>query len=391
VGNQARQPPAGGAAAQQDPLVQGLAEVAQNIRAFLRGQGEDGIALGQFTGPPNFPSSGGPGIVKALAEELQKTGVAVKVRSSLGISGTYRALDEKQGLGAGGAAPQVKAPGFDREITTLLLRANVEDATGKRLVEYEQKIDDPVTISRILGLTFDGPPGEPLPPIRDSIEKPEVHVRGSLIRPTAESPYGIEILVRDVGRAQRKPREARVEEGLAFVPLARDEVYAVRLINGANHEAGVALSIDGLSMFAFSENSTARYMIVPPKGSVTVVGWHRSIRESNEFVITSYAKGAVALLGADPAGIGTITATFQACWPKGGRPPSDEPQQPGDNIGIAAVPSHGGTARGTSGLSGTASVPNDSTGLGRGVGTRTNQVQRDVGVLRASISVRYQK
>ena len=343
------------AAAPNDPLQRGLTDVAQNLKKLLAGRGEQGIAVGQFTGPPNFPTSGGPGIVKALSEELGRSGVDVKVRANLGVTGTYRAIGEKAGVSLQGG-PKVVVPGLDFEVTMLVIKAQVEDASGKRLVDYEQKINDPNTISRIFGLTFESPPGNPAKPIEESIAKPSVHVDGSRIRASAKSPYGIELLVRPAGGKERQPREARVEDGLAFVNIEREEVYAVRLINDSPHEAAVALSVDGLSMFAFSDEKTARFMVVPPGESYVVVGWHRNFDEFNEFLITSYAKGAAALLGADPANVGTITATFQACWPKGTNPPPDEP---------GSAPIAGGFT--------TSRVPEKSTGVGKAVQSRSTR------------------
>lgn len=361
-------------AAPKDALQRGLTDVAQNLKKLLAGRGEQGIAVGQFTGPPNFPTSGGPGIVKALSEELGRAGVDVKVRANLGVSGTYRAIGEKPGVKAPGSQKPITVPGLDFEVTMLVIKAQVEDANGKRLVDYEQKINDPNTISKIFGLTFDAPPGNPVKPIEESIKKPSVHVDGSRIRATAKSPYGIELLVRPAGGKEREPRAARVEDGLAFVDIEREEVYAVRLINDSPHEAAVALSVDGLSMFAFSTEKTARFMIVPPQGSYVVVGWHRNLEEFNEFLITSYAKGAAALLGADPANVGTITATFQACWPKGGSPPPDEP-------GAAPI----------AGRFGATSVPDKSTGVGKPVQSSSARVEREEGAIRSAVSVRYVK
>jgi hypothetical protein len=360
----------------QDPLERGLADVAGNLKKLIKGLGEQGIALGQFTGPPNFPTSGGPGIVKVLSDELDKAGVEVKVRANLGVSGTYRAIGEKAGLNLVGGGKSVVVPGLDFEVTSLVIKFQVEDATGKRIVDYEQKINDPNTISKIFGLTFDAPPSNPSKPIKESLEKPRVFVDGSRIRATEQSPYGIEILVRAEGKQDRSPREASVEEGLAFVAIEENEAYAVKLINDSSHEAAVALSIDGLSMFSFSEqHKTARFVTVPPKGTYTVLGWHRTLEESNEFLITSYAKGAAALLGADPANVGTITATFQACWPKGGAAPPDEPGQGGIFAGGAS----------------TSRVPDKSTGVGKGVQSKTGRVEREAGVIRSSVSVRYVK
>jgi hypothetical protein len=360
--------------APKDALQRGLADVAVNLKKLLVGRGEQGIALGQFTGPPNFPTSGGPGIVKALSEELARAGVDVKVRANLGVSGTYRAIGEKVGVNLQGGQKTVVVPGLDYEVTMLVIKAQVEDANGKRLVDYEQKINDPNTISKIFGLTFEAPPGNPIKPIEESIKKPSVHIDGSVIRASVTSPYGIELLVRPVGGKEREPRDARVEDGMAFVKIDREEVYAVRLINDSPHEAAVALSIDGLSMFSFSDQKTARFMIVPPQGAYTVLGWHRNLQESNEFLITSYAKGAAALLEADPANVGTITATFQACWPKGGSPPPDEPGK---------IPIAGGIS--------SASVPEKSTGVGNRVRSGSTRVEREEGAIRAAVSVRYIK
>ncbi len=357
----------------EDPLRKGLGDVAKNIQKLLTGRREESIAVGQFTGPPNFPTSGGPGIVKALSDELEKVGVAVKVRAKLGLSGTYRAVSEKKALALNGSTNRVNVPGFETDVTSLVLKMQIEDSSGTPVVDYEQSIDDPDTISKILGLTFESPPANPTKPIKDSLEKPSVHVEGSIIRPSANSPYGIEILVRETTGKDRQPRAASAEEGLAFVPIERKEAYAVRLINDSPLEMGVGLNIDGLSMFSFSEFKTARFMVVPPKGSYTVLGWHRTLKESNEFLITSYSEGAAAMLNANPANVGTITATFHASWPKGGSPPADEPGQKGGDSGFAAT------------------VPSNSTGVGKKVQAQTGKLERDFGRLRSAISVRYQK
>lgn len=361
--------------APEDPLRKGLAEVARNINKLLTGLREDSIAIGQFTGPPNFPTSGGPGIVKALSDELERARVTVKSRAKLGLSGSYRAVTEKKGVTVAGAKQAVSVPGLETEVTSLLLKMQIEDASGSRVVDYEQTIDDPDTISKILGLTFESPPTLPKPtkPIRESLDNPTVHVDGSVIRPSAHSPYGIEILVREADGKDRQPRAASVDEGLAFVPVQRNEVYAVRLINDSPMEMGIGLNIDGLSMFSFSEFKTARFMVVPARSSYTVVGWHRTLKESNEFLITSYSEGAAAMLSANPANVGTITATFHASWPKGGSPPADEPGQSSGDPGFSA------------------NVPNDATGVGKKVKLQTGKLERDFGRLRAAISVRYTK
>jgi hypothetical protein len=197
--------------------------------------------------------------------------------------------------------------------------------------------------------------------LHDALGKPEVHLRESEIRPTKDSPYAIELLVKD-GKEYR-PRKAIDEKGQAFVKIDRDEVYAVRLINDSADEAAVTLAIDGLSMFAFSENRDYEFILVPAGKSAVIAGWHRNNKVSDAFQVTEYAKSAAAQLLTPPAKMGTITATFAAAWPLNSRPPRDEKFAKGDR--------------------------GDATGRGPEVRQAYEEVERHVGLVRAVISVRY--
>src|SRR4051794_16245163 len=61
-----------------DALRTELAAIAKGIAEAVKGLGHEAIAVGEFTGPAQFASSGGPVITKTLTEELPKNGVAVK-------------------------------------------------------------------------------------------------------------------------------------------------------------------------------------------------------------------------------------------------------------------------------------------------------------------------
>ena len=87
---------------------------------------------------------------------------------------------------------------------------------------------------------------------------------------------------------------ARAADGFAVVKIRRDEIYAIKLINDTPHDAAVTLTIDGLSVFAFSENAKYTHWVVPHKQTLTVPGWHRTNKVSDSFVVTEYAKSAVA-------------------------------------------------------------------------------------------------
>jgi hypothetical protein len=380
-------------AAEPEPRASGLmrsqlGEVATNIKKFLAGRNEDTVAIGAFTGPANLATSAGPGLARVLAEELERAGIRIKRQAKIGLSGTYRPVEEK-----------ANQEGSNEPFTDLrvVVKTRVEDETGKVLVEFEKTAYDVAEVGTLLGLTYNRPRNAldsqkqenyrvSAAALIDGLKRPSVAVAGSVVRSAAGSPYGVELLIK--GRdGQYRPRAARAEDGLAFVPISRGEVYAVRLTNRTPFEAACELNIDGLSTFAFSELRQARRWIIPPNQIVTVVGWHISQREANEFLITEYAKTAVAELGASPASIGTITAQFTACWEKGRDPPEGDPQplriaRPG--AGMVETSSdlpapQGGVNR------------PDGTARGEKVEVKTEVVTRDFGVTRSIVSIRYSK
>jgi hypothetical protein len=209
--------------------------------------------------------------------------------------------------------------------------------------------------------------------LRDAIDGPRVHVAGNRVSAVPASPYSIEILVKSGGPYQARP--PRIENGLAFVPISRGELYAISLINDSPVDAAVNLTIDGINVFAFSDlkdprTGQPRYSqwIIPAKSRGEIIGWHRSNEATDTFQITEYAKSAAAELNSK-APIGTITASFSAAWPKGTAPPPDEPAQPPSEFSRSA----------------------DATGRGPRVATKYIETERNFGVVRSTISVRYAK
>lgn len=85
--------------------------------------------------------------------------------------------------------------------------------------------------------------------------------------------------------------------------------------------------------------------------------------------MTDYAKSAAAELKQSGANLGTITAVFSAAWPKDGEPPSDEPKTSGASSRSAEA----------------------ATGRGKRFDQKYIEVERNVGVVRAAISVRYNR
>jgi hypothetical protein len=287
-----------------------LRDMSVQLARLLKGRNEDVIAVGAFTGPAHCPASAGPGIKRILIEELEKLQIQVKRQAGLEIKGDYRDVTDK-----------------DSQVMALRLKASVVDRAGDVIVDMDRKIEDRDVLAQVLGITHPDF-GDGLSPKQESvalkkfIDSFSADIRDARIKAGPKSHYALEIQVKQ--GAGFAPRKATHDESLAFVPLARNEAFAVNLINDSDFDAAVELTLDGLSMFAFSDNRNYRFVVVPKHGSSLIKGWHRSNAVSDEFVITDYSKSAVAELLANPDGIGTITAAFSAAWDPKGPVPADE-------------------------------------------------------------------
>jgi hypothetical protein len=331
-----------------------LRAMAKQLAKLLTGRSEDTIAVGAFTGPAHCPASAGPGIKRILIEELDKLKIRVKRQAALEVKGDYRDVMDR-----------------DSQLLALRLKAAVlERRSGDVIVELDRKVEDRDILAQVLGITRPdfgaGPtPRQESAELKKRIDRPSVDLRASpRIQADPKSKYAIEIYVKENGRyAPRKPAE---DEGLAFVPIGKDEVFAVRLINDSDYDAAVELTLDGLSMFAFSDHPGYRHFVVPKRSSTLIKGWHRTNKLSDEFVITDYSSSAAKELLANPDPIGTITATFSAAWDPKAKPPEDEGSKFRDPF-------------------------NPAVGRGQPVETPVREVVRQRGRVRDVISVRYKK
>lgn len=343
-----------------------MTEMAAAVKQALDGEQVDALAV-QFNGPANFPTSAGPGLTQMLTEELQKKGLTVKARARYGLKGEYR-LTEVPSENPDDARLGTK-------VLAMNIRANIENEFGKSAFDFsfDRKIRGEATVTGLMGAPVSLPPGgtekERDKELREQIVEPKSAIKGSVVRTKPDSPYAIEVI------AGGEPCPAENKDGLAFITLQRDQLYSVKLYNDTDLEAAVQLSIDGLSMFAFSkmkhttgpkkDQPLYTVVVIPPRKATLIHGWHVDNESSDRFVITEYAKSAAATIN-HTTNIGTITASFQACWPVGSNPPADEP----------------GKQRGN---------PGDATGFGPPIDVTYKEVQRTFGVIRDSVSVRYSK
>lgn len=344
-----------------DALQKELAAVAKGIAEALKGLGHDAVAVGEFTGPAQLATSSGSVITKTLSEELSKAGMAVKRIAPIGVKGEFEDVKDKQ---TGLLAARIKG--------------TVTNRAGQVLFTFSRGVFGDNVVAALFGTTAKLPPD--LPPkernaeLEKSLDKPRVHIQGTRISATADSPYAIEILAAPKPRGRYLAREASVQDGLAFVPLSRGEVFGVKIINRSPHDAAVTLTIDGLNLYAFSDlkdpktgQPTFSVVLVEAGKEAFIPGWHRTHEASEEFVITEYARSAASELHSS-APTGVITATFAAAWPADQPPPADEPANPASNSRSA-----------------------DAVGRGARVQKEYVEVKRHLGVVRATVSVRYTK
>jgi hypothetical protein len=339
-----------------------LIEAAKDVQLILKDRNEGSVAVGAFTGPSRLSASAGPGIQKVLIEEMQKLRIRVEKQTNLEVKGDYDDVIDKK-----------------TQLLAARLKFRVLDRSGKEVAGFEREVFGDATLPSLFGLTAQLPPGgnpqARRKQLEEAIDKPHATVKSSRIAASAESPFALEVLVKGPD-GQFRPRPAKTTEGKAFVEIQRGEVYQIRLINEAPHEAAVTLTIDGLSVFAFSDvkdrEGRPRYtnFVLDAKSSSVIKGWHITDQQADEFLVTEYARSARAEknLLFTPDTVGTITVTFAAAWPKGATPPPGEPPEPPPF-----------------------SRSGDATGRGQRIADNLTEVEREFGVVRSTVSVRYTK
>src|SRR5262249_3160267 len=221
---------------------------------------------------------------------------------------------------------------------------------------------------------FSGQSAEEVKEVWDRITLPKVHVEGTRIMTKKGSPYAVEILVRSKPGEQAQAVTVRVENGLAYVPIRRNQSYEVKVYNSSRYDVATTLTIDGLSWLTFSEirdpetgKPKYRHLIISRGGTGVFQGWHRTNEVADAFLVNSYAKSAAAGQLRSTAQLGTLVVTFAAAWRANEAPPSDEPKD---------QPTLGAPL---------------GTGRGERVATRIKETKREVGVVRETVSIRYAK
>lgn len=340
-----------------------VGDVVGKLCKYLKSKGESQISIGQFVGPPQIASSSGPGIVKVFHQHFGDNGITVASRANTGLKGEYFLSKTP----SEGVAVKIKCSLVD-PFGDVLTDFTFDADGGLPPGTAEQIVDQHEEVAQLLGTTSELYPEDRLidrnRDLKDRILHPKLYIDGTKCGASESSPYRIEVLIHG------QPVPVRMDNGLGFVNIDRGDVYSVRIYNDSDYDAAVRLSIDGLNIFTFSDlaepDGTPRYSfyIVPKHKVVELKGWHKNNSVVNSFKVTSYADSAAATIN-HTHDLGTITAVFSAAWPKNGPRPHDEDF----------------TAKGDG----------NATGFGPPVTQVVQEVHREVGSMRASISLRYSK
>lgn len=340
-----------------------VGDVVDKLCRYLKSKGESQIAIGQFVGPPQLAATSGPGIANIFHEHFQNNGITVAARANTGLKGEYFLAKTP----SDGIAVKIKGSLVD-PFGDVLTDFTFDADGGLPPGTVEKIVDKHEEVVELLGVTTELHPedrdSDRNRDLKDNILNPKLYVDGTKCGASQTSPYRIEILVHG------NPVPVRLEHGQGHVNIDRGDIYSIRIYNDSDYDAAVRLSIDGLNIFTFSDleepDGSPRYSfyIVPKHRVVQLKGWHKNNSVVNSFKVTSYADSAAATIN-HRHDIGTITAVFSAAWPKNGPRPHDEDF----------------TSKGAG----------NATGFGPPVSQVVKEVRREVGRMRASISLRYSR
>jgi hypothetical protein len=304
-------------------------EMAKLARAVLGNTKNQPVTVGQFS-PTGLPdSNAGLGIEQILAAALEAANRgSVRGDARYEVKGDYALVQSR----TNNALKELR-------ITARL----IEKATGEEVTDLRVAVNlnGNNTIAEIVQLTAALPPAgskeERNQEIQRRVQQPSVFIRGeqkTLISSQKDSPYAVELLVKPLRDSDRhaQPRQAREENGKAFVDIQRDELYEVRIHNNSSREVAVSLTVDGLDVFHFSKDRSEKgqprftHFIVAPKGSrenpegaLTIVGWHNTIDPQARdnflsFLVTAHGQGAVSKAGLPSRGkVGVLHVQFSHC------------------------------------------------------------------------------
>ncbi len=152
----------------------------------------------------------------------------------------------------------------------------------------------------------------------------DVHIDSKYgVSPSRDSFYSVKLLVKKRGKFVEK--DAYEHKGKPFVDFDFGDVMGIRIYNNSDEIVVVDASIDGISVFEFSEIHAFRELqlfSISPGGHLDIVGWHKTNREVYEFLVSDVENSQAAKLKRDRNNVGVVSVLFYPAWDS----PSKEPK-----------------------------------------------------------------
>ena len=371
-------------------LEDAVALLAKDIKEGLGGAKQE-VILGTFGAHPKsnvaVHANPVPELIRLLTAALAKLDVKVAgARANHTVTGAYREIDETS-----------------TGMLGVKLEFTLTDKEADKQREYSQFVTNQKDVAKLFGVSHEVPPGADAKAIFASLqqeakkfnpkspEKPTPALDQFAVLPAAGSKFAIEVYT---APPKKDPKEAHAvedyvarkptdEDGLAFVKIDRGHVYGIQFVNNADFDAAVSLTIDGLSMYVACDKEDPgtkaklrddqgrplhNFVIVPKKSKFFLRGWFINMRDTDEFLVTEYAKSFAAQFPQSAGRVGVITACFHAAVLENQAFPAGEPNDP--------TP---------------LTQSDDGTGGGARVHSPYVLEKRKIGLLRATVSVRYSK
>ncbi len=268
---------------------------------------DEPIVIGQFTETFLPGTNSGPAIGELLKKALEvlKPGI-LRPDAEFQVKGDYELTENPD-------RKSLKAVRISFQIIS-------KSSREKKTLELIRHVDDNSSIGRILNLTGHiddkGDRETRNKELERLSKKAEFFIdpaHRSRVSSKQGSPFSVEILA-GADSQSCQAREAKPTADGPEVDIKRGELYEIKIHNNSREEVAVAIFIDSLSVFHFSEDKLSHW-IVPP-GESTIVGWHRSLKDQtlDRFLVTEYGKGASSQVGIPVTGpIGVIQVQFSQC------------------------------------------------------------------------------
>lgn len=291
--------------------------IALQVGSLLQQEGDPTVRIEGFTGPAS--STAGPRLTESLRRHLtkQRKIELVSIGSSYSISGRF-SVDPKDHI--------------------MVISATVHGPLGDLQTVQDRFKTTPEEMAALLNVSTDltdtlGPTQTPAEEaalatrqedeILEKLSNPQVTAQPTesspaktVIKPSADFPYGVEIALRDgENYSALAVDDQTLTRGYAAVDIPAEQNFAVRILNNTTDFVGVAITFDGINIFAFSENEDYRKlgrMAIRPLSSPYIKGWHHAGNDSFSFIVTNYGESAAAELGST-SDLGAMTVVFYEC------------------------------------------------------------------------------